>query len=140
VRKNPKQQEATTQIEFLIDYPQIIDTIAQWIHTEWGFFPEYSDKKKIIQRYQGSLNKNILPITWVALDNNKVVGCVSIFDYDVAGGKKVSSWLVALYVLNDYRQKGVGKGLVQHAVREATRLGYNKLYLFTGQDSRREVL
>ena len=127
----------TVKIEYLADNQWAISSIAKWIHGEWGEFDEYSDIDRIKQRYAKTLNKNKIPITWIALDSDKdLLGCVSLFDYDVAGGDELSPWMVALYVEERQRKKGVGKLLVRKTIFEAKEMGFEKLYLFTGQGSR----
>lgn len=64
---------------------------------------------------------------YVAFDGDKLVGGAGIFP--TANLPHGCVELVKLYVLKDYRRYGIGRSLIDHAVLEAKRLGYQQIYL-----------
>lgn len=61
----------------------------------------------------------------VARDQRKVVACIGWEDY------KPSALLRSMAVQNDWRNKGIGRLLLQTAIEKLQRDGLNKFYLLT---------
>lgn len=59
-------------------------------------------------------------------ENNFEIGCVGIRKLD----KKISE-LKRMYVKKEFRNKGIGKKLLQSAIEESKKLGYEKIQLDT---------
>ena len=45
--------------------------------------------------------------------------------------KHLSPWLSSVYVPGEFRGNGIASALSLHAIAEAARLGFDRLYLFT---------
>jgi len=78
-----------------------------------------------------------LPMGLVALINGKPVGTASLIPDDMEGGRMSRSihiltpWLADLFVIPEYRGKGIGSALINRIESEAGRLGYGMIYLYT---------
>ncbi|MHC4401414.1 MAG: GNAT family N-acetyltransferase [Planctomycetota bacterium] len=73
-----------------------------------------------------------LPITLVAVEGDEALGSVNLVENDLPVRKHFAPWLGQLYVFPEARNRGVGRALVEATVREARRLGWSTLYLYTG--------
>ena len=58
------------------------------------------------------------------LDNDKLIGFISLFKYDGDEMKNLNPWYATMYVKKEYRNKGYSKIL-----NEAKKKGYDRIYL-----------
>lgn len=86
--------------------------------------------QKIERDLSHNLNKDKLPITLVAKQNNTPVGMISLCEKDGLESK-LTPWLTDFVVDKSYQGKGIGNKLMKSALEKYTKLGYKKLYLFT---------
>ena len=63
------------------------------------------------------------------IDNDILVGFISLFKYDGEERKDLTPWYATMYVKKEYRGKGYSKLLNDSLIDEARKLGYKKLYL-----------
>ena len=69
-----------------------------------------------------------MPITFVALHDNKPVGMCSLRENDGIRPDLVP-WLASLVVDQHYQKQGIAKKLIDAAKAKATELGFKTLYL-----------
>jgi predicted N-acetyltransferase YhbS len=119
------------KIEHLAEHVAAIPTLARWVHAEWGHLLPHETLETHILEFERRTKCHTIPQTFVALENDKVVGAASIIENDMSTRKEFSPWLAAVYVAPQFRNRGIGSKLVQAAMREAEALGVEKLYLFT---------
>ena len=95
-------------------------------------YNEWSDKSKPfnlndkIKRVKGS-NNIILAIGLI--ENNILVGFISLFKNDCTQKVELTPWYATMYVKNTYRNKGYSKLLNNELIKQAHSLGYEKIYL-----------
>lgn len=112
-------------------YPEHIPEIAKWHYLEWGaLFPQKSEAD-FASDLAATLNEAALPLSWVLLLEQQVVGTASILLQDMQTNRDLSPWLANIYLAPAARGKGLGKWLVQQVMLQAQQLGLTKLYLFT---------
>lgn len=97
---------------------------------EWGV----CKTKKELQNYITEKKKQILntdkAITILGLiDNDVMIGFISLFKYDGYERRDLTPWYATMYVKKEYRNKGYSKILNDSIIKEASKLGYNKIYL-----------
>ena len=117
--------------KYLCEYPGYIPELAQLWHDCIGkkWRPDAIIAEVEIQ-FRDHLNRDALPLTYIALDGEEVVGMCSLRSYDGIKSKYLP-WLGSLCVDEAYRKRGIGKLLVQMAKEKAHKMGFHKLYLFT---------
>lgn len=71
-----------------------------------------------------------MPIRLVAVSDGKCVGTVTFIDNDFPG-KTYTPWLGGLYVDVPYRNRGIGRSLIERVKQIAKDMGYNEVYLGT---------
>ena len=95
---------------------------------EWGTEGNYEFFKSIENH---SIDKGNLPQTFVAVAEGKPVGTVGMWRCDMVSRQDLYPWLSALYVLPEYRNRGIGRQLQEHLVAYARESGYKNIYLYT---------
>jgi predicted N-acetyltransferase YhbS len=84
-----------------------------------------------IEKLRGHLNRDTLPIAWIAHDKGAVLGTAALRVLDLHGFEQFTPWLGGVFVLPEYRCRGIGSALCLHVEAQAARMGYSQLYLFT---------
>lgn len=72
-----------------------------------------------------------IPMTFVAVENGRAIGCASLLDDDEVTGWDGHFWLGNVVVLGSERGRGVGSALVQAVMDHARSLGIGELHLVT---------
>ena len=75
------------------------------------------------------LDKNFCKL--ILIDNNELIGFISIFPNDCEEEKDLSPWYATMYVKEKYRGRGYSKMLNDAIIKEAFNRGFEKLYLKT---------
>ncbi len=122
----------TLNIAPLSQCPEFAETCAAWSFGSWGCHLEGRTLSQSIKGYkERTQNKNIIPLTWVGIINKKIIGMISLVKNDHEERKDLSPWLASMFVHPDYRKKGYASILIQFLHKEAKKLGFTKLYLYT---------
>lgn len=85
--------------------------------------------EQVETNYLSHLNDNVLPLTYVALINNKPVGMCSLRDNDGIL-PEVTPWLGSLVIDPAAQNRGIGAALIKKIKLKATELGFKTLHLF----------
>lgn len=117
--------------EFLSDHPDWVPIIAHWHWDEWGHLDPGGSLKKWTDGLAGRSNKDRIPITFVAVENGKPVGSVTIEENDMETRKDLAPWLSGVYVKPEYRSRGIASQLIRFALDKAQNLNVETLYLYT---------
>lgn len=114
---------------------QYLKEVAELIQKEWGKrhiskiqFQEKVNKKisKIIENFDNPLYCKL-----ILLDDDILIGFISIFPTDGEEKKDLSPWYATMFVKQEYRGKGYSKILNKAILEEAKKRGFKKLYLKT---------
>lgn len=119
------------EIRFLADRPELVPTLAEWFHAEWGHVVPWGTVEGFAELFRGQLRRDALPLALVALDADALVGTASLRVADMADRPERTPWLGGVYVRPEARGRGVGEALVRAAERRARELGFREMYLFT---------
>lgn len=65
------------------------------------------------------------------IENNELIGFISLFKYDGNKRNDLTPWYATMYVKKEHRKKGYSKLLNNAILKEAKELGYSKVYLKT---------
>lgn len=117
----------------LKENPKYIEEISILTQKEWGeknlSQKEFNLKvKKKILKIKTNLKKfNYCKL--ILLDNNNLVGFISIFPKDGEERQYLSPWYATMYIKEEYRGKGYSKILNDVIIAEARKRNFKKLYL-----------
>ena len=114
---------------------EFLREVAELTQKEWGSktnseeeFEEKINKK--MSKIIGNFN-NPLYCKLVLVDNNILIGFISIFPTDGEERKDLSPWYATMYVKEEFRGNGYSKILNNAILEEAKKRGFKKLYLKT---------
>jgi predicted N-acetyltransferase YhbS len=115
-------------IEHLADHKEHIDTVTNWLWKEFGNKNNYNFFQSIIRH---SLIKSKLPLTFIALEDNELVGTIGLWRSDLVSRQDLYPWLSALFVKEDFRGKQIGQELQRFLIEYCTVAGYTEFFLYT---------
>jgi GNAT superfamily N-acetyltransferase len=110
--------------------PDAIPTCAGWAFDTWGS-PQAADAMAMAQRWRQDLAAPGLPLRWVALDGDTVLGMAALLADDLPARPDLFPWLGDVFTAPAARGRGVASALVRRVEAEAAALGHRRLYLFT---------
>ena len=102
----------------ILEKMEFLKEVATLEYEEWADKPE-EDKEA---RIKGKL---------ILLDDDKLIGFISIFPQDCDECPKLSPWYATMYVKQEYRGQGYSKILNDAILKEARKRGYKEIYLKT---------
>lgn len=118
--------------KYLADCQHLINQLANWFYHEWGLRNPDLSVDVIQKNLKQRLNRDRLPLTFVAFRDGDPVGSASLKIREMEIYPQYLHWLGTVYVLPEFRDQGIGSQIVSHALSEAERLGnINDLYLYT---------
>ena len=116
----------------LADIPSAVSKLAKWHFNEWQFLYPEDSVESFATDFRASICEQVVPSTFVAIDDRgEVTGSISLIEEDMGDFRDYTPWLASLYVAQDKRSLGIGKGLIQHLVSYAKQNGLPRLYLYT---------
>ncbi len=118
------------KIDYLKNHPNAIPRLSNIWHEVLGkiWMPEISIEEIKALSYEEL--KSDMPITYIALHNYIPVGFCTL-ELDAGVRQDLGPWIGDLVVDPKYQKQGIGKMLIDTAIRAAKELRFKKLYLFT---------
>ena len=112
---------------------EFLKEVATLEYEEWADKPEEDKEARIerkIEKIKIKLNdENFCKL--ILLDNNKLIGLISIFPEDCNECPELSPWYATMYVKKEYRGHGYSKILNDAILKEAREREYKEIYLKT---------
>jgi N-acetylglutamate synthase-like GNAT family acetyltransferase len=109
--------------------PGIMEKAIEFFHQCWGNesnFKFYEDC--ILHSIQSDL---LLPKFYLLLENGKIIGGYALLANDMLSRQDLMPWFACLFVQENSRNQGLATILLNHGVKEAKRLEFEILYLYT---------
>lgn len=119
------------RIAYLADHQHHIPQLAAWHHEQWGHLSPDSSLEKRMASLRKSNSYSQIPTTFIAFENEMLLGSASLVKHDLATRPEMTPWLASVYVSREYRNRGVGSAIVQRVMDEARILQVERLYLIT---------
>lgn len=116
------------------DKQEYLKEVAVLTQREWG---SYSSEEEFNSKIEKKINKiiglldNPSYCKLILLDDNSLVGFISIFPNDGEERTDLTPWYATMYVKEEYRGKGYSKILNDAILEEAKNRGFSKIYLKT---------
>jgi len=111
---------------------EYIEEIATLSKLEWA---EYNTEEELNNKIQQTISKiknnldNPNYCKLILLDDDKLVGFISIFETDGDEYQDLTPWYATMYVKKEYRGLGYSKILNDAILKEAKSRGFKKIYL-----------
>lgn len=108
--------------------PQYAEQVTDWI---WQAFGDGLPRAFFHSIVEHSQTPGALPLTFIALENEQLVGTVGLWRCDLITRQDLCPWLAALYVDDAARGKGLAGLLQKHVIHYAAQAGYDTLHLWS---------
>jgi predicted N-acetyltransferase YhbS len=119
------------EIDYLARHERYLPLIAEWQLAEFGYLNPADTLEGRAARLGDALQTDGLPLALVAVSKEgQLVGSASVLASTVTH-RHLSPWLSSVFVPSAFRGHGIASALSLRAVKEAQRLGFETLYLFT---------
>jgi predicted N-acetyltransferase YhbS len=119
------------RIEPLAEHAAFVPVVAAWHFGEWG----HADPAGTVESWTAALaertRRDGVPCTYVAVEGGVPVGSAALVDADMDTHPEMTPWLAGVYVVPEWRGRGVGTALVRRAAARAAELGLRHLYLYS---------
>ena len=119
------------RISYLVEHPEYIPQLAQWLFGHWDFILGEQTPVARIEKLKGHMNRDKLPIAWIAHANGQVLGTAALRVHDLEGREDLTPWLAGVFVGPPFRRGGIGTALCATVEEAARSRGIQTLYLFT---------
>jgi GNAT superfamily N-acetyltransferase len=90
-------------------------------------FPDIN-REFIETQLRASLMSNILPLSYIAVDDDTAIGMASLSSEAFLPGYNISPWIRGVCIDPAYASRGIGKLLVNTMKSEAFKLGFKDLW------------
>ena len=117
----------------LKDKIEYLDEVANLEYEEWANNKEENKKERIKAKKEKILNSfnNKSFCKLILIDNNNLIGFISIFPKDCEEERELTPWYATMYVKEKYRNNGYSRILNDAILKEARNRGFSTLYLKT---------
>ena len=121
----------------LKDKTEFLDEVVTLEYEEWADKKEVNREERLINKKEKiiSLFSDKSFCKLILVDNDELIGFISIFPNDCNEEKELTPWYATMYVKEKYRGKGYSKILNAAIIKEAYNRGFEKLYLKTDLDN-----
>ena len=123
------KKEKGIQIVPLDECGQYAAICAHWSYGQWFAQRDISFDINLLTYKERAASK-ALPRVFVICVDSFPVGMVSIKENDMRSRSDLSPWLSALYIMPEYRNRGLGERLIEHAREHIRQLGAAAIHLF----------
>lgn len=111
--------------------PQHIPSLAAWHHEQWSYLNPDKTVEERIDELREHLGDQQVPRTFIALDDQQLMGSASLIEDDMDTHPEFTPWLASVFVSPLHRKQGVGAALVRRVMTAAEESGITTLSLFT---------
>ncbi|WP_434362610.1 GNAT family N-acetyltransferase [Parasalinivibrio latis] len=115
----------------LTEQPDVIPVIAKWHFDEWGHLYPGETLADFVQGLHQCLDDSLVPVTWLLVDEQNVVGTASLVEQDMETNIELGPWLANVYLIPAIRGQGIGSWLIREVMSLAKQRGISELVLFT---------
>lgn len=115
----------------LSECPEKIGTLASWHYREWGSLYPDESLEDFESDLEMCLKQDVVPATFVAVENDELIGSISVLARDMDIDEPWGPWLANFYVKSERRNAGVGKQLIEKLQAYCLSNAITHLYLFT---------
>lgn len=118
------------KIKNIMDDIKHLEEYAKICQVTWGKKKTDEELKTYIkEKVKRILEEDKVISILGLLDNDKLIGFISLFKYDGDEMKNLTPWYATMYVKKEYRNKGYSKILNNAILNEAKKKGFDRIYL-----------
>lgn len=113
-------------------FPDYAPILAHWSYKQW-YLKRSIDFVHVLNSYMDRAKDDYIPLSYLAINNTLPVGMVSLKENDLWSRKDLNPWLASLYVLPEFRNRGIGEMLISAVINKSRNTGLKKIFLFLDQ-------
>ena len=117
------------KIAYLKNHPVIALRLAELCGGEWQQLYTGWNREVALREFESQRADGALPLSLVAIEQDELLGMVSIIFDDLPGYEHLNPWLASLFVLPGHRGKETGSHLVREAEKLLANNGVATAYL-----------
>lgn len=118
------------KIKNIMDDIKHLEEYAKICQVTWGKKKTDEELKTYIkEKVKRILEEDKVISILGLLDNDKLIGFISLFKYEGDEMKNLTPWYATMYVKKEYRNKGYSKILNDAILNEAKKKGFDRIYL-----------
>src|SRR5699024_4240541 len=107
--------------------PHLFDKAVHVFWKQWGTKNNHAFYKDCMTH--SCTASDPIPRFYIALIDESVIGTYALIRNDLNSRQDLHPWLACLYVDQMHRGKAIGSLLLEHAIKETAKKGFEKLYL-----------
>ena len=126
------------KIDYLANQKRFAPTLTRHMYAHWRSLLDSMGKSRqdFAQSMRDRYHRDSLPLALVAYEKHQVLGTIALKPQDLDIRPELTPWLGGLFVLPQYRRRGIGSALISGIVAEAERLRLPCLFLWTPSSER----
>lgn len=109
--------------------PQHASCVTEWLWRAFG--ADALPRAFFASIVEHSQTPGALPITFVAVEGERLLGTVGLWRCDLISRQDLYPWMAALYVAPEASGQGLAGKLQQHVIGYARAQGYTELFLYS---------
>ena len=109
--------------------PQHASCVTEWLWRAFG--ADALPRAFFASIVEHSQTPGALPITFVAVEGERLLGTVGLWRCDLISRQDLYPWMAALYVAPEARGQGLAGKLQQHVIEYARAQGYGEVFLYS---------
>lgn len=118
------------KIKNIMDDIKHLEEYAKICQVTWGKKKTDEELKTYIkEKVKRILEEDKVISILGLLNNDKLIGFISLFKYDGDEMKNLTPWYATMYIKKEYRNKGYSKILNDAILNEAKKKGFDRIYL-----------
>lgn len=121
----------TLQIQRIEPDSPHVATLAAWEYRQWGQQGSGLSLAVATADFRRGCGFCGVPSVFAALVGEQPVGMARLVEEDMDSRPELTPWLASVFVLPEWRGRGVASRLVERVEEEARDSGIDQLYLFT---------
>ena len=121
----------------LKDKLEYLDEVAMLEYEEWASNKEENKHDRLLKKKEKicKLFSHKAFCKLILVDNNELIGFISLFPSDCEEERDLTPWYATMYVKKEYRNKGYSKILNDAILKEAKKRGFETIYLKTNLEN-----
>lgn len=119
------------RISYLADRPELAEQPIPSLLEHWTYVFPHQTAADRAARFRAHLNREELPIAWVAHEGDTALGTAALRETDLDGREELGPWLGGVFVSPPHRGRGIASALCRVVESKAHDRGVFRLYLFT---------
>lgn len=115
------------EIYELKERTDLLEEGVNFFWKQWGSQENYKFYQDCI--INSCKTKSDLPRFYIAVQNNSIIGSYALLRNDLISRQDLTPWFACLYIVPELRGNKLGAVLLEHAVKETRKIGFENVYL-----------